>query len=316
MKQRHLFLPLLWICLNFTCTNAQSDDRIPIDTMLFDSSDPYYGYYLAVPPVEVPIKGVLLLFPGFTQQPEAIFKDSNLHKIARAKGLLTIGYAGRIRLTVDSFLKERLSSLLKHVVEQYELPDIPFYFGGFSAGGIISLRLAELCKEFPDQFPVNARAVFMADSPVDLYTSFAHMQEYIQQNYSEIAVQEARFVERMYRQLYNTTPAENPTFFKTLTPFAMNKDLGTNEQFLKGVAVRAYHDVDIAWRLKNRNQSVRQCNYVMTSELINRLLLMGNTEAEFIQTFQTGYRSNGDRHPHSWSIIDEETCIEWLLSLN
>lgn len=52
-----------------------------------------------------------------------------------------------------------------------------------------------------------------------------------------------------------------------------------------------------------------------TSELINRLMLMGNQEAEFIQTFQTGYRRNGQRHPHSWSIIDAEECVDWMKTL-
>lgn len=315
MKLPFFFLAFLCICLNSTCTQAQSDKTISLDKIVFDTTDAYYGYYLAVPPKSETIKGVLVLFPGFTQQPEAIFQDSNLHKVAREQGLLTVGYAGRIRLTVDPFLQSKLSTVLKHIVQHYALSEVPFYFGGFSAGGIISLRLAELCKEFPDQFPINTRAVFMADSPVDLYTSFAYMQEYIEQNYSKPAVQEAKFVERMYRQLYDTTPAENPEFFKSLTPFSMDESYGSNEQYLAGIAVRAYHDVDIAWRLKNRNQSVRQCNYVMTSELINRLLIMGNEEAEFIQTFQTGYRKNGDRHPHSWSIIDEQECINWLLSL-
>lgn len=44
-------------------------------------------------------------------------------------------------------------------------------------------------------------------------------------------------------------------------------------------------------------------------------MLMGNQEAEFIQTFQTGYRRNGQRHPHSWSIIDAEECVDWMKTL-
>jgi hypothetical protein len=79
--------------------------------------------------------------------------------------------------------------------------------------------------------------------------------------------------------------------------------------------VRTYHDVDISWRIINRNQTVHGSNYEVTAELINRLVLMGNSRAEFIQTFQTGYRSNGQRHPHSWSIVNEVELIQWMNKL-
>ena len=92
----------------------------------------------------------------------------------------------------------------------------------------------------------------------------------------------------------------------------MNKKYGENEKFLKNTSVRAYHDVDIAWRLINRNQTVHNSNYEVTAELINRLMLMGNKKAEFMQSFKTGYRSNGRRHPHSWSIVDEVEFIQWM----
>ena len=95
----------------------------------------------------------------------------------------------------------------------------------------------------------------------------------------------------------------------------MDKNYGDNEKHLQSTAVRAYHDVDIPWRLQNRFQSVAESNYLVTSELIKRLILMGNQKAEFIQSYQTGYRSNGQRHPHSWSIVDEEECVRWVKSL-
>ncbi|MBK8873530.1 MAG: hypothetical protein IPN13_06235 [Bacteroidetes bacterium] len=95
----------------------------------------------------------------------------------------------------------------------------------------------------------------------------------------------------------------------------MNKAYSQNEIYLKDIAVRTYHDVDIAWRIVNRNQTVHLSNYEMSAELINRLVLMGNKRAEFMQSFKTGYRSNGQRHPHSWSIVDEKELIVWMEGL-
>ena len=107
-------------------------------------------------------------------------------------------------------------------------------------------------------------------------------------------------------------PKDNVAKYNTVNPFAMNIAYGDNEKYLKHTSVRAYHDVDIPWRLTNRRQAVKEGNYYVTSELINRLLMMGNDKAEFIQSDRKGYRANGMRHPHSWSIIEESDCIQWV----
>ena len=154
----------------------------------------------------------------------------------------------------------------------------------------------------------------MVDSPIDIFTIWDQLQESATNKYSELALEEA---ERAMAHIKNDygVPKENSKVYAKLTAFSMNKEYSQNEKHLKNTAVRAYHDVDIAWRLKNRNQTVHNSNYEVTTELINRLLLMGNDKAEFMQTFQTGYRSNGQRHPHSWSIVNEVEFIQWMKEL-
>ena len=78
------------------------------------------------------------------------------------------------------------------------------------------------------------------------------------------------------------------------------------------IPVRVYHDMDVAWQLKNRRRGLMDNNAFCSSELINRLLLMGNERAEFIQSEWPGFRSNGMRHTHSWSIVDEVELIQWM----
>ncbi len=48
------------------------------------------------------------------------------------------------------------------------------------------------------------------------------------------------------------------------------------------------------------------------SELINHLLLQGNTKAEFISSKQPGVRSNGYRNATALSIVDAIDCIQWI----
>lgn len=319
MKNFQKFIAVLVIFTYASCTSSTKEiekSSIKTNKIVIDETDKVYGYYLSVLPKGEKIKGVLVLLPGFGQKSEDIFLDTSLHEYAHQNDILTIGFAGFTRLTADSLIQSKLTAILEDVIQKHN-PDINnFFIGGFSAGGNIALRYAELCKEFPDKFPVNPKGVFMADSPVDMFHSWSLHEAILKNDFSrKISIDEANFVRKYYTSFYGGTPKEKPEVFKKLSPFSINKEMGTNEVFLKDVAVRAYHDVDISWRLVNRNQTARFDNYIATSELINRLLLLGNDQAEFIQTFQTGYRRDGKRHPHSWSIIDAEECIQWINKL-
>lgn len=294
------------------CSPSQSEDDIKVERVVIDSLDNTFGYYMAVKPESEKVKGVLILLHGFGQKSEDIFLDSELHKVAHSNDIATIGFAGRMRLAADTVIQEKLNTVIEHFLETTTISPDNFFMGGFSAGGGIALRYTELCYQYPDAFPIQPKAVFMADSPVDLFHTWKLKQEDMKNNTSKISTDEGNWIEKSYRYYYGATPEENPEIFKELSPFSIDTANGKNEIYLKDVAVRAYHDIDVSWRIRNRNQTARFDNYVATSELINRLALMGNDKAEFIQSFETGYRRNGERHPHSWSIIDEEECINWI----
>lgn len=284
---------------------------VPFEKIVLDAQDPISGYYLAVPPKSGNIKGVLVLLPGFGQLAEAVLPDTDLDNEAYQNDLLTICFSMRTKLYADKITRQKLTTVLKDVLERYKTDRDKFVLGGFSAGGNIVLRYTELCKEFPDQYPINPQGVFVVDSPIDIFTIYESFEEAIKNNYTKIAVDEANWAIKFMKEDYGV-PRENIPVYAELTSFSMNKEYSQNEVHLKDVAVRTYHDVDVNWRIKERNQPVRLLNFMVTSEFINRLRLLGNTRAEFIQTFQTGYRSNGQRHPHSWTIVEEKECIRWV----
>jgi hypothetical protein len=47
--------------------------------------------------------------------------------------------------------------------------------------------------------------------------------------------------------------------------------------------------------------------------MINKLHQLGNDRAEFMNRLGKGYRSNGMRHPHSWSLVEPAECINWIM---
>lgn len=305
--QRLIFLFVVF--LGHKEIHAQSIERISLN-----ESDFYSGHYLAVAPPGDSISGVLVLLAGFGQVPENTPPETKLQNVAYANNILTIFAAAGNKLYADSTAQANLTAIITDVITRYKVKSNSFVLGGFSAGGMIALRYAELCNEFPDKFPIQPKGVFTVDSPVDIFTIWDQLEKSAKDNYSELAVEEAERAMKHIREDHGV-PRENIAVYSKLTAFSMDKSYGENECYLKDTPIRTYHDVDIAWRIVNRNQTVHFSNYEVTAELINRLNLMGNMRAEFMQSFQTGYRSNGQRHPHSWSIVNEVEFIQWMKEL-
>jgi len=294
------------------CSNQATSFSNP-EKIILDNENEEYGYYLIVKPKDE-IKSVLVLLPGFGQKSEDVFLDTQFHKKAYSKNILVVAFAGRTRLACDQYFREKMNLVMSDLVRKTNVNKENFVLGGFSAGGTIALRYTELCHQYPDEYPIQPKGVFMADAPVDLFNLWRLLEKNIETNISEVSVNEAKMVGNYLRKDYSATPDESPEIYVDLSPFSIDQKYGENEKHLMNVAVRSYHDIDVTWRLKNRNQSANYDNFIANSELINRLMLMGNNKAEFIQTFETGYRK-GERHPHSWSIVDEEKCLAWMIGL-
>ena len=302
-------LTTLFSLLTLSCAIGQNFEKIVFNDK--DADD----YYIQLRPETEKVNGVLVLLPGYGEKAESIFPSSKLFNTAYANGVLTIAIAGGEKIYADEKVIDKLNRGLTDFIKRNPtIPTDKFVIGGFSAGGTICLRYAEYSVENPTKVPVAIKGVFTVDSPIDLVDIWEYFQREIRKNYSEVGVFEAKFVsEKMNKEI--GTPETNPKRYSELTPFNHRLTEAGNEQFLKNMAVRVYHDIDVEWQLKQRRRSIFDSNQLSASELINRLMLMGNERAEFMTSKQPGVRSNGTRHPHSWSIVDEVECIQWTLKL-
>ena len=307
MKQK--FILTLSIVLIFGRVLGQNFEKVNFNDKNVDD------YYLILKPQTDNIKGVLILLPGYGEKAESIFHQSKLFNVAYANDILTVAIAGGDKIYADEQVISKLDRGLTDLIKRN--PNIPkekFVIGGFSAGGTISLRYAEYCVENQAKVPIVPKGVFSVDSPLDLGDIWDYFQREIKKNYSEVGVFEAKMISEMMNKEIGT-PETNPKRYNELTPFN-HKLIGLgNEKFLKNIAVRVYEDIDVEWQLKERRRSLYDTNILNASELINRLMLSGNDRAEFRTSKQPGQRSNGTRHPHSWSIVDEVECIQWTLRL-
>jgi pimeloyl-ACP methyl ester carboxylesterase len=304
-------LVTLFVALLMSLTAAQAQT---IKKIIVNERDSISGYYLAVEPASHRIEKVLILMPGFAERAEAVFPETKLDDEAYANDILVVAISEGAKLYVDTDFLTKLNLVFRDVVKRYRVNPEQVVLGGFSAGGTIALRYAELCKESPADYPINPKGVFTIDSPIDLFDLWAYFDREIAKNFSEVGMAEARFVQQLMTQEHGK-PTDNRDEYKKLTPFYRDLTEPGNERHLKNTAVRVYHEVDISWYLRERRRSAFDGNFSASSELINRLLLLGNQKAEFVQSDRKGVRSNGNRHPHSWSIVNEAECIQWIKGL-
>lgn len=304
----YIILVSTLIVCTMACTSTSQQPQ-KIDLAMEDGKP---GYYMELVPSSGEITGVLVLLPGFSQKAEDVFRDSDLPDVAQKNNMLVVTISTGFHLTANDAVAARLTQILTDVLIRHKMDQEQFVFGGFSAGGSIVMRYAELCHETPGDYPVVPSAIFTVDSPIDLIAFWDYVDREIARNYSEVGINEARHVAKMFEHKYGTL-AENRSVYEKITPFDMSNKEPGNERFLLKIPVRTYHDVDIAWQIKNRRRSAIDANFFQSSELISRLQLQGNMQAEFIQSKIQGRRANGDRHPHSWNIVDSKECMTWII---
>jgi hypothetical protein len=281
-----------------------------MEKVVYDAADSSNGYYLAIPPASHQIWGVLVLFCDF-RSPESLLPETRLHNIASAGDLLTVYASLGTSILADSVTLLRMNAILRHVTAKYSADTANFVIGGFDHAGMIVLRFTELACQDPARFALQPKGVFAAASWVDL-TSLYHISErQIKKHYFPLAVEEARYILGVLQKECGT-PESQPENYRRLSPFLHTENGPGNEQYLDKVAVRLYYDTDINWQLSTRRNSLYDTNIPDGTELINRLLLAGNSKAEFIPAKVPGVRSNGQRNPSALSIVDETECIQWI----
>ncbi len=282
-----------------------------VEKIWVDRTDSVYGYYTVIKPSSLRIQGAVILLDGFGGNADNFLAETKIHNVAWANELLTVCIPTGQRLYADASIIEYMNKVLSSIATTYHLQKKQFAIGGMSSGGTIALRYAELCFEKPESFPVLPSAVFDADSPVDLIGLYQSSERDIKKNNGGWWLGEAQMIMDVYKKDLGDINGDRKKYHES-SPFSKDIAGPGNEKYLQNTAVRTYHDVDINWFIQNRNRSIYETNMADASELINRLVMEGNKKAAFVASKLQGQRSNGQRHPHSWNIVDEINLVQWI----
>jgi hypothetical protein len=297
-------------CLRLVRKNAIKD---------IDTSNNYVGdldsrelfYYSIIPAGKV--KGVLVLIDGTWETAEHnLSSNRELCRIAVDSGLAVIVPSVNQRLVMDTAVLSLLNSFFGDAILKYKLPKDKFVLGGFSMGGFFSLRYAAMAMEDSTRTAVKPKAVFSVDGPTDLANLHAKWNNDLLNPRNPNKTEPAYALNELESHI-GGSPAAFYERYVYYSVYSRSEPDGGTARYFTDFPFRIYNDVDVNWWIANRGVDLYGMNALNQSAMVNLLRGLGNTKAEFINAFGKGYRIEGFRHPHSWSIVDPADCIKWMM---
>ncbi len=281
-----------------------------IEKIFLDKKDTTKNHYTIIYPANPPYTGYIFIIPGFGETAERVLQQTDLPKITAQNGLLTIiptFQDGVLSFGVDSLSQQSFNTILQDVKSKHTFIDQRFYLGGYSIGGSTVIKYAENVK-------IKPTAVFAIDPPLDFerfyYSSKRDVRLSVNTKPSEGSLY---MIDRIEKEM-NGTPQKALSNYYKISPYSFS-DITQNEiKKLGNTPLRIYSEPDVNWWLTEYKADFTSMNVTECSAMINELNRLGNTNAELIITQNKGYRKPDNiKNPHSWSIVDNNELVEWLL---
>ncbi len=307
---KKLILIILTFALFSSVCNAQKVLNLKIEKVFLDESDKTKNYYTVIYPPKLPWTGYIFLMPGFGETAENILEQTNLPNKLALNGILTIIPTlqdGVLSFGVDNHSQQTFYKILKDVNAKHKLIDQKFYVGGFSIGGSCAIKYAENAA-------IKPTAVFAIDPPLDFERFYNSAKRDVRLSKNNQANQENVYMIDRLEKETGGTPATKLSEYYNISPYSFSDTTQRAIKKLIEVPLRIYTEPDLNWWLKERGLDFTSMNAAECSAMINEINRLGNRNAELITTQNKGYRKpDNRRHSHSWSIVDNDKLIKWLL---
>ncbi len=284
-------------------TKAEATNQIKKQYNYTDSTEDFIFYRAANE------KAALVIFPCLGCTAASTVLDFPIVDEANASGIsvLILNYSQTIYLLENE--KIELNNFLNEVFDYYQIDTNNVYLGGFSAGGNISLLMTDyLLRNNKKNHP---KGLFMVDSPIDIGGLYKNALKNIDRNISEIAVAEAMWIKNTLDSAIGSY-SENSLKYDSISPYTYSNHHIKNIESIKDIKLRFYSEPDTLWWKNNRGSDYKDLNCFYISNLVKDLKSAGANKIDYITTENKGYRSDGRRHPHSWSIVDKSELINWI----
>ncbi|MEP2279838.1 hypothetical protein [Maribacter sp.] len=298
---------ILAIIILISCENIIKKKEKPIANTGYQEINT--DLYQLIKPSEK-AKKVLILFPGYPHKGEDTTKEFKILKYTEESNVAVIFMNYNQKLWLEENEKIALAEQLKSIFTENNLPINDVYIGGYSSGGNVSLLISSYLNQHK-RFKLAPKGVFIVDSPIDLVALYKSSQKNLERKFSEVSVAESTWIiENLENQLGN--PKDDIITYQQYAVNTSETNTINNLIGLKNTKIRLYTEPDTLWWKKNRMADYDQLNSYYIKSLSEDLKEAGFNQVEYIPTQDKGYRANGERHPHSWSIIDQKELMTWI----
>lgn len=265
-------------------------------------------------------QGLLVLLPGYGGDVAGFsassYTPSTLPARMARQGVLTIvAVPDPETLYVSEEPLRVLDSIIAEVIRKYDLSKDRVVIGGFSSGGTRAVRYAQHCARGRCEAVGKVAGVFGVDPPLDFERLYHGEDVSVRRGAPATNFEEARVTLDTLRRALGGSPDQAPEAYRQHSPLLAAAPDGGNAGLLANTPVRLYTDPEVQWWIENRSLDFNGMNSVDHAALVNLLRIAGNTRAELITPTGKGYRPDGRRHPHSWSISDEAELARWIADL-
>ncbi len=255
-------------------------------------------------------KAVLILFPCFPCDKENTKTEAKFLTDLDQEGITTLLLGVNHKLYLTELEKIEISNQLDSIFENNHLKYENIFIGGFSSGGNIALLLSNHLLETKNN--IEPSGVFAVDSPLDLEALYNGAKKDVKNNIHPDAVAEGNFIIELFEKEIGK-PNEEIDRYKAMSPYLISCNSTINMQNLSKIKTRFYCEPDLDWQMKNRQRNYNDLNAYKMEMVHQALLNMCSIHTEFIKTTNRGIRANGERHPHSWNIVERDSLIKWIL---
>lgn len=256
-----------------------------------------------------PARGLVVMLPYYGS-------DANEFSSAGLPGLLAKKNVATVVVSASGYLVDddvvTLKAIVGEVVQELNIPAGSLVVGGISAGGTGAVRYFEYCSSGqcdPRSRPV---AIFSVDAPLDFESWWNRQELNLRRGNPKSALGESQAILDAMQWAMSGSPSQVRQTYRSRSPFLASEKDGGNAQLLKNVPIRLYTEPDVVWWMENYGFDYYTINAVDQAALVLQLRALGNSKADLIITSGKGFRPQGVRNPHSWTIVDEPDLADWV----
>ncbi|SCY00133.1 hypothetical protein SAMN05192588_0668 [Nonlabens sp. Hel1_33_55] len=256
-------------------------------------------------------QALLILFPGGGATSKQTKENFNITDKATKNNISVLFMNFNRHFWVDDDTSKDLAKLIEDAINKYDLKPQKIVIGGMSIGGNVALDISDYLTKINSK--AQPQGVFVVDAPIDLFAMYESAQKDLKnKNLTEERLQEPNFIANFLEdQVPDGTSILNG--LEKISPIVLKSGNISNINNLSETKLRFYTEPDTLWWQETRGTKFESTNaYILqrTEVLLNKKKWR---YVSLIQTEDKGYRADGSKNPHSWSIVDKDDLIKWIL---